>query len=311
MKRLLATGLFLAAVTAPFSALAQDAPSPVDPAAIEDRVVVTGRRPDGLTLEEYTREFIAEIADPVSRNFGVARWDGEICVGVENLPPEIAQPIADRISQIALEVGLGAGQPGCRPNISVIFAADGPALASYLAEERPRLFRPWGGAGGTTQGLHALEAFKSTDAPVRWWQITMPVDEAGNVAISLPGSLYGPPTVQGSNSRITNLIRDEVWSAMIIVDASKLTGITTGQLADYLSMVALTQIDPDSDAGAYDSILNLFSSAARPARLTDWDWAYLRATYSFDQRRMPRSQRGQIVYEMMRAQEQAEAALAD
>jgi hypothetical protein len=258
-----------------------------------------------MTPREYTRNFIAEIADPVSRNFGIARWNDEICVGVQNAPPELAQPIIDLISQVALEVGLDVGEPGCRANVSVIFAADGRAFASYLAEEQPRLFRPWGGAGGTTQGLHALEAFKSTNAPVRWWQITMPVDEAGNVAILLPESMYGPPNVRGSNSRITNLIRDEVWSAIIIVDAGKLTGITIGQLADYLAMVALTQVDPESDAGAYESILNIFSSAARPARLTDWDWAYLRAVYSFDQRRMPHAQRSQIVYEMMQAQEDA------
>lgn len=193
-------------------------------------------------------------------------------------------------------------EPGCQPNIAIIFSADGAALATFLADEEPGLFRPWGGTGGTTQGLHALEEFKNSDAPVRWWQISMPVDRTGNVAIALPGSLTGPPVVAGSNSRITNLISDQLWSAMVIVDAGKLNGATAQQVADYLAMVVFTQVDPGTDVSTYDSILNLFSSAARPSRMTEWDRAYLRATYEFDQWRTPRMQRGLIANELLRAQ---------
>jgi hypothetical protein len=284
---------------------AQDA-SPTAPATgsqpSNDRVVVTGRK-----LEELVREFVGEVADPVSSNFGIARWDGRVCVGVENLPPEAAQYVVDRISEVALEVGLTPGEPGCRPEIAIVFTTDGKALASFLAKEEPRVFRPFGGAGGTTQGLHALDDFVSSDAPVRWWQISMPVDEAGNVAIAIPGE--PAPFVRGSNSRIHSSIRDELWAAVVIVDVARSEGATFAQMADYLAMVTLAQIDPGADPSSFDSILNLFPEPEGGAdRLTDWDQSYLKALYDFDQHRAPGLQIGQISRSMVDDQRAGEDA---
>jgi hypothetical protein len=268
-----------------------------------ERVVVTGR-----ALEKRVRAFVGEIADPVSSNFGIARWDGRVCVGVDNLPADAGQYIADRISDIAREMGLTPGEAGCSPDIAIVFAADGKGLAAYLAEEQPRLFRPYGGVGGTTQGLHALNDFVSSDAPVRWWQLSMPVDEVGNPAISISGGR--PPEVRASASRIYSSIRDELWAAIVIVDTTRAEGATYAQIADYLAMVTLAQIDPGADPGNFDSILNLFPNPTGDvAGLTDWDESYLKALYEFDQHRVPRGQIGQLSRAMIdeqRADEDAE-----
>ena len=66
---------------------------------------------------------------------------------------------------------------------------------------------------------------------------------------------------------------------IIIVDATKLTGTTWQQLADYLAVVSLAQINPKTNPAAFDSILNLFSNPAAYSGLTDWDRSYFEALY--------------------------------
>src|SRR5690242_18650002 len=66
-------------------------------------VVVEARR-----LEDLTRDFVAEVAAPARRR-GLARWHRSVCVGVVNLRADAARYMADRVSQVALELGLEPG----------------------------------------------------------------------------------------------------------------------------------------------------------------------------------------------------------
>jgi hypothetical protein len=86
----------------------------------------------------------------------------------------------------------------------------------------------------------------------------------------------------------------------VVVDLNQLQGMDWGQLADYIAMAALTNVDSYSNFGDMPSILALFSSApeARPKGLTDWDSAYLKALYHTD--RMSPQQRLSIAQQMAR-----------
>jgi hypothetical protein len=75
---------------------------------------------------------------------------------------------------------------------------------------------------------------------------------------------------------------------------------TWRQLADYLAVVSLAQIDPKTDPRQFDSILNLFSNPAPCSGLTDWDLKYLQALYGFDQKRVTRLQGNEIVSRIAR-----------
>jgi hypothetical protein len=288
------------------------AAAPTDPATAQEspeRIVITGERRDGLTPYDYAHEFVLEIGDPPSSNFGFARWEGRICVGVVGAAAEGAEHIADRLGEIGVELGLRPRGPGCRPNIVILFAPDGAALAAELVDRDPRRFRPYDGVGGTTQGLDALARFTSSDAPVRWWTITMTVDWAGNIAMDLP-ERYGrfdPPETRGSNSFITDAVRDEMVATYIIVDESEVEGLTWAQLADYLAIVAFAQIDPEARPAGYNSILNLFEAAAPPAGMTEWDRDYLEALYSISLQREPRHQRGALARAIAREQRRTDA----
>jgi hypothetical protein len=276
-------------------ALNESEPEAAVDSGIEE-VIVTGQRP--RELRTLMMDFIGEIGDPVSRDRGFARWRDNICVGVHNLSDrDIAQYVADRISLIALEVGLQPGEPGCRPNINIVFSRDVRALASRLVENSPQAFRPFGGEGGTTQGLLALEQFKISDAPIRWWQITMIVDEMGLPAIDLWGA-GDIPVIRGMPSRLRKATSDDLWGNLIIVDVSKLGSKIWPQVADYLAMVSLAQVQPGGKPSNHDSILNLFGES-NPPSISAMDLSYLRALYEIDTMTVPQAQRGMIASRMM------------
>ena len=58
----------------------------------------------------------------------------------------------------------------------------------------------------------------------------------------------------------------DLASVIIIVDLSRMEGLSLGQIADYIAMAALTNVDTNSSFGDLPSILALFSSSdpARP-----------------------------------------------
>jgi hypothetical protein len=265
--RAMLLGLVLAAATF-FSAarvVAQESATPADgepPAGIEE-VVVRGQRMSEIEadLRIYIRDFIGEVvATPAGR--GYARWHRAVCVGVHNLQSDAAQYIVDRISALALEVGLEPGEPGCRPDVVVIFTTDGAQLATSMVESQPSLFRPGGPIPDLTLSRAALDDFASSQRAVRWWHVSMPVDaRTGQRAISLPEDSGRYPTIAVDGpSFIHSGIRDDLRYVIIIVDGTKLSGTTWQQIGDYLAVVSLAQVNPDANPTEFDSILNLFSN---------------------------------------------------
>ncbi len=263
-----------------------DPPAPVagQPITLED-VTVTGRPLDALI-----RNFVAEVAEP-NRRRGLARWNDRICVGVANLRPEAAQYLVDRVSTIAEDVGLEAGEPGCTPNILVIATADAESMARSLVQDRLRAFRK--GGAGMDRGAAALNDFVETPRPVRWWQMAMPVDsDTGMRAVRLPGECsgscsdpnnsvfdYAPMIDVFAASRLRTQIVDNLIRAIVIVDVDEVSQFSITQLADYIAMVSLAQIDPEADTSAYASILNVMADPGAADGLMDWDRAYLAGLY--------------------------------
>ncbi len=247
-------------------------------AQLED-VVVESRR-----LDELVSDFVSEAAVP-ARGRGLARWRGNICPGIVNLQSEAAQYIADRLSQVALDLGLIPGEPGCRANIIIVFTVDGAGLTARLADEDRSAFRSR--AGGMERGNVAFAEFVESRRPVKWWHISMPTDaETGQRAIRLPGEVnnFGVPAAPEirvfAASRLNTQIRDDMQKVMVIVDVDEIGQASLAQLADYIAFVSLAQVDPDADISAYDTVLKLFDQpATAPGGLTDWDRSYLISLY--------------------------------
>lgn len=255
-------------------------------------VVVEGRR-----LRSVVQSFVGEVTAPATSDRGPARWNGPVCIGVVNLRAEVAQYIVDRASDVARELGLEAGEPGCAANVLIIAAADGQAVADGIVEERRRAFVP--GGSGMTRTLSALEDFRTSDAPVRWWHVSAPVDsESGELATRLPGR-DAPQIAVSRASRIRTDIRDDLFKAIIVVDISKLESLSLPQLADYCTLIALAQVDPKAEVASFETILNVFIDPAITG-LTSWDRDYLAALYGIEQNRLGSARGGEIVDLMMR-----------
>lgn len=289
--------------------IAPQTPPPVDP----DAIAIEGIVVDGRPLDEAVRDYVGAVAGP-ARGRGLAQWRTELCLGVANLPAEYAQAMIDRVADIATELKVPIGEPGCDANALVIFTEDGAGLARALIEEDRRTFRV--GASGLDLGSSALERFRDSTAPVRWWQVSVPVDsETGQVAVRLPGETdsNGEPSAPQISvfaaSRLTSQIRDDLNRTIVIVDVDDVAGISFEQLSDYVAMVTLAQVDPQGSTAGFTSILGVFEDPTVTASLSDWDWAYLRALYSTRAiRRNPAAMTGDVAGFMTRDRRAAQDA---
>jgi hypothetical protein len=234
-----------------------------------------------------------------------------VCVGVHNLQADAAQYLVDRISLLAVEVGLKPGKPGCSPDVMIIFTTNGDETAGFIVDSEPRLLRPGAGRAGMNLSSDALEEFARTNRAVRWWHVSMPVDaRIGTHAVRLPADKDAPIVNMGGGggSRVYSASRDDMLYAVVVVDATKLRGTTWQQLGDYLAMVSLAQIDPQAHLSAFDSILNLFDNPRAYSGLTDWDRSYMQALYAFNQERVPQAQSNEIVSRMARQEQEIEGS---
>lgn len=294
---------------------AQDVPVQDPPTA---EVGVEGIDVVGQRLREATRTFVRQAAAP-SLNRNPATWPDRVCVGVINLRGHPAQALIERISAVAATLELEPGEEGCRPNVIIHFTDDADEAARRFAQELRRGFRV--GLSGSDRGETAFRAFQTSDRPVRWWHVSVPVNaDTGISQARIPGA--APPAMEGGGtrpgdfgpmaaviqpSRIHDPLRDSLTRVVIIVDVDEIQAVTFAQLADYLSMVALAQIDPDADMAAFDSILSIFDVAG-PPELTSWDMAYLAGLYGAEQNMANPSSNTSSIADIMARQLRAEQA---
>lgn len=290
----------LLVMSAPQQAVSTPVQDPTGRVVDLEDIVVEGR-----SVENLTRDFVGEVAAP-ARNRGLARWRNGVCIGVANLKGEAAQYIVDRVSTVAEDLGLRAGNPGCEPNVLIIATTDSNTFTEQFVDRRPRLFRV--GGSGMDLGRSAFNRFITVERPVRWWNVSLPVDDnTGIGAFRIPGDInaQGAPAAPTQNviaSRLSSQIVDDAKRSFIIVDVDKIADVSITQLADYITFVALAQVDPDGDTSGYATILNVFDDPGQTQTLTNWDMAYLQGLYQTTRTRAnTRSQRGEVVSAIVRA----------
>ncbi len=277
-------------------------PAPQDPPVTRvDDIIV-----DGRPLRAVAEEFVAEVGE-APRGRGLARWYQRLCVGVVNLRPDVAQPLVDHISAVAQELGVEPGDPGCRPNVIVVFTEDPSGVAAAMIEADPRGFRLGSRSFHLDSGYR--RDFVASDAPVRWWHSSVPVNsENGQRAARLPGDVdadgnpAAPYIFTASASRLNSQIRDDLARVFVIVDVTRIGDVSPQQLGDYLAFIALAQIDPEGDTSRQSSVLNAFEDPASSPGFSDWDLAYLRGLYrpGAPRRTDRRAVAGSIVSEIAR-----------
>ncbi|MBI1401102.1 hypothetical protein [Hyphomonas sp.] len=276
----------LCAVSPGTAQAAELAPSSEEGALINEKVVVTARKP------AETQNYVAQVTAPPHGTEQLARWDDRICVGVSGVKAAQAQFIADRVSQRALEVGLRTGKPGCSPEITILVTTEPEVLIGAMQEKYANLFAVSSEKRVGTLGKSAFEQFKTEERPVRWWHVseTRGADGtriSGEARQGVADGVVGAPTVRSEGSRLRSATRQDLSHAIIVVDANLVQGVSMDSLADYIAFVALMQADPNGNTTGIETIMNLFRvdlGDKRPMQMTDWDKDFLRALYS-----MPRN----------------------
>jgi hypothetical protein len=256
---------------------------------LED-VVVTG-----TGLEEQAEAFVSSVGGAV-RGRKLATWSEPLCVGAAGMAAEPAGAMVDRVLDWADSLGLRIGGPDCDPNILIVFTDDGDRTARELVRARPRDFLP--GVSSSHRGRSALREFQTSGQPVRWWHLSLPVDpdtratinrQRGTAPLWLPKVFYNPAELGAygqmtTASRIYDDTLDAMKSVVVVIDAAALERTSFTQLSDYVAMIALAQIDPETRPTA-PSILDIFETGmAGEETLTDWDQAFLQALYTTHQR---------------------------
>lgn len=280
----------------------QAAPQPHSDDLTEvEAVIVEGRR-----LEEVARSYVEQVAEPPP-GARLARWNKPICISVSNMQRQFAQFVIDRIAINALDAGADVAGPGCRPNVIILATADGSALAQRLVGEFGLGFRP--AMQHTNLSRVALREFQNSQAPVRWWNVSMPVEaSSGEIAAKLHGDSLDPDgsgktrvVVVRDGSRIRSNIRHDMAWTIVIIDMTRTNSVPLGVLADYVSMVSLAQIDPAADLTGQQTVMNLFKMGGAMRGITSWDKDYLAALYTAPPDRFdPRSQEAAVTRSLVR-----------
>lgn len=233
---------------------------------------------------EATRRVVAALSAETSA-FQLPRWNRRICVGVAGMRRDQGAYLIDRIGANAEEVGLRVGRPGCRANIWVIVTCHADNIAEDISKRRRLVTAD---AYRDTRGRGAMRDFVETPRPVRWWHVSQ-TSSNGSGMTSEDGAAAGVVGAVGGlgmdsmqvyeGSRLQATTRQDFVHALIVVDSRQMQGIQVRALADYVSMVALAQLNPETDLSGVGTILNLFETRAADAALTVWDRAYLEGLY--------------------------------
>jgi hypothetical protein len=299
-KLLLASVLLTAA-----PAIAAYAPPEVAKDKGDTTITVVGQIPDKEKLREAASAFV-RTATVVPDEDQYARRNDPLCLKVIGVDQQYADLVAQKITGIAIAVGVAVAPAGCRANLLVNFTRDASAYIASVRKKRPSL-------------LAALRpdervALLSSDAPVRWWYGTTATGSDGmplflgpaNNSILAPSSALPailPTPRRGtlrtySASIIDTQLMVSLTSTVVLIDVEKAMGVPLDSVAAYTAMVSLAQIKPTTDYSAYPSILAMFNSSnprsEAPKDLTEWDYAYLRALYKIPANRTARVQRTRL-----------------
>jgi hypothetical protein len=238
-------------------------------AAVKPEEIIVSTR--AAKSAERVRRFIERVSPSIPRDRPPARFTDPICVGSSGLPPAAGQAIVDRVSEIALSVGLRIGAPGCAPNVLVLFVVDGRAEVRKLARR--------GSAGLDGQSLADIDRILDEPGPVHAWTHVATLSRDGD----RPSRAANDAAVLtvATSTRLSSMVRRDIVRSTILIDRDAVANRDLRQVADYAAMRALTGARPSADTDA-SSILAAFAPNGKEQtpQLTEFDQRYLEGLYA-------------------------------
>jgi hypothetical protein len=216
----------------------------------------------------------------ITRNTGfsnedpIVRWNKPICLLAAGLTAEDVKIVSAKVSQIMYSAGAPLAPAPCQPNFIIVATSEPDRVLNAWYARDSRLF------GDATPALirQFLEGSQSRQVRV-WYNI-----DRGRKSGIHNGHFVPSNTRADGSTFVRNTVFD-FFSIFAIVDTNHMGHTTLDQLAAYLAMAGLTNVDLDADLGSAPSILRLFTPSAesQPLGLSSWDTAFLKALYQSNQ----------------------------
>lgn len=263
-----------------------------------ETVIVTAPR-TRQDVDTIVSQFVDQHAATNRKTGQYMRDDiGPVCPVTLGLPQSFDDFVTARVVQVAASVGAKTDATGtCKPNIEILFTDEPEAVVKSLSD-RTR---------GAILGMHYVHEtprLLAVTHPIQGWYVTgtrviddsispvSTVDPDGTTRSTsgrLPrlDNLYrvGPERVS-LGTRIPGRRISSIVNVLIVADIRQVGGREVGSVADYISMLALSEPGSLDECNEMPSILDLMSSACgsrpKPDKLTDSDIAYLKGLYAAD-----------------------------
>ncbi len=274
-----------------------------------EHITVTGTR-----SRPVIDSFVQSFAAPARMTGKIARWEEGICPTALGLKPAFLKFVLQRVRAVAAQVGAPVNpDAACKPNLEIVFTTTPQALADGLKKDHEIYL-------GYADNAGQRAALAKVTHPIQAWYATQTKDlrgmaEVGNLKGGGVELQFVDPVVpnliitmtmphgHGRNvtcSRLGDGLHSSFHHVIIAANPDKLVDHEIGALADYISLLALTQLDSLDICQQLPSIVNLLApGCARPAgALTENDLAYLRGLYHMGADRNVRVQKDEIAYQM-------------
>jgi len=233
---------------------------------------------------EAYHTFSRTFATPTEVSGKMARWERRVCPIVVGQNAHYAAFITQHIKYVALAAGAPvAVEPSCRPNIEIVFTTTPQQLLDNVRKEHVAFL-------GYASNMAQADRLARVRHPIQAWYTTANMDlngfekidnsrtiglgDSGEFAASLMmGNVTGLRMRDGRKSTL--------YHAIIAIDPAKLLDHEIGGVADYISMLALSQMTTLNQCQPLASIINMLvpGCAAAASELTANDLAYLRGLY--------------------------------
>jgi hypothetical protein len=243
---------------------------------IESITVEARRKHDDLQHE--VQKFVDSALIAQHGDWSNARWTIPICPLVAGLSKDQGEFVFSRISTIAIAAGARLDSEKCNPNLLVIVTNEPDHLLTEWSKSNPSMFARSGGLG-------EFRHFLKNSRPVRVWYNAEFLsgffhDPLFNIALA--GGVVAPLNHHAKDSRLEFGSIRAIITAVVIIDSKQLANVNFGQLSDYISLLALAEINLDKSHDNVLSILNLFTDKDQTPkdRMSSWDGAFLKALYA-------------------------------
>jgi hypothetical protein len=274
-----------------------------------ESVTVTGTR-ERQAIRGFVQSFTT-----TSRITGkIARWEDGICPITVGLKPAFTKFISQHIRDIAAEAGAPVSKnPACENNIAVIFTNTPQALLNNIRKTEPLLL---GLHDNSSQTDHASKMTR----PIQAWYTTETRDLDGKSEVdstkhSGPGLkipcgtcgaglhyMYLPyaSAWHTNGTLLGNGMHTALYDVVIVADPTKLSDDEVGTLADYIALLALSQITSLDTCQSLPSIVNLLAPdcPARTDSSTGNDLAWLKGLYKMSPSATLNVQQDEVSYQM-------------